>query len=203
MARTTRQRSSSAAFRARLGPRFGLEATFLIAVAVVLGLLEVSWPAIVAAMAISWLAIAIVEVALARAGKAPPALALPSTSPRTVTVLPPGEFPAPPPPPVLESVPAPVEAERPARSPAPVPAAAAETGPPPPTQLRPRGGREWNIWELERIARERAGANPDRDEERTFLLMSLREFARPDGHLPPDFDSLVREAFGDLLQSGR
>jgi hypothetical protein len=38
-----------------------------------------------------------------------------------------------------------------------------------------------------------------RDEERTFLLMYLREFAGPDGILPADFDSLVRDSFGDLV----
>ncbi|MBD0337773.1 MAG: hypothetical protein ICV67_00610 [Thermoleophilia bacterium] len=51
----------------RLGPRFGLEAGFLIGVAVVLGLLEVSWPVVFAAMAVAWVLVAAVEVALARA----------------------------------------------------------------------------------------------------------------------------------------
>ena len=51
----------------RLGPRFGLEAGFLLAVAVVLGLLEVSWPVVLVAMAIAWVLVAVVEVALARA----------------------------------------------------------------------------------------------------------------------------------------
>ena len=37
------------------------------------------------------------------------------------------------------------------------------------------------------------------DEERTFLLMYLREFAGPDGLLPLDFDGLVRDSFGELV----
>jgi hypothetical protein len=59
--------------------------------------------------------------------------------------------------------------------------------------------RAWNLWELERLARERAGADVERDEERSFLLMYLREFASPEGTLPVDFDLLVRESFGELI----
>jgi hypothetical protein len=61
--------------------------------------------------------------------------------------------------------------------------------------------REWNLWDLERLARERSGADPARDEEWSFLLMYLREFARPDGGLPIDFDGLVRESFAELARS--
>jgi hypothetical protein len=59
--------------------------------------------------------------------------------------------------------------------------------------------REWNVWELERLARDRAGDDPIRDEEWSYLLVYLREFASPDGILPTDFDALVRESFGDLI----
>jgi outer membrane biosynthesis protein TonB len=59
--------------------------------------------------------------------------------------------------------------------------------------------REWNLWELERAAREHTTDDVARNEERAYLLMYLREFAGPDGVLPSDFDSLVRDAFGDLL----
>jgi hypothetical protein len=38
-----------------------------------------------------------------------------------------------------------------------------------------------------------------RDEERSFLLMYLRDFAGADGVLPVDFDALVRDSFGDLV----
>jgi hypothetical protein len=63
----------------------------------------------------------------------------------------------------------------------------------------PSQPQEWNVWELERLARDRAGADPVHDEELGFLLVYLREFATPDGLLPADFDGLVRESFGDLV----
>jgi hypothetical protein len=65
---------------------------------------------------------------------------------------------------------------------------------------RPAGPRQerapvhWNIWALERVARE----HPE-SEELAFLVLSLREFADSAGQLPADFDPLVRESFGDLL----
>jgi hypothetical protein len=59
--------------------------------------------------------------------------------------------------------------------------------------------REWNLWDLERLSREHAGRDEARDEERSFLLMYLRDFAGPDGVLPIDFDGLVRDSFGDLV----
>jgi hypothetical protein len=53
----------------------------------------------------------------------------------------------------------------------------------------------WNVWNLERVVRERASTN----DELNFLLLYLRDYANPAGMLPPDFDALVRESFGDLL----
>jgi hypothetical protein len=53
----------------------------------------------------------------------------------------------------------------------------------------------WNVWNLERVVRERDASN----EELQFLLLYLRDYASPSGMLPPDFDGLVRESFGDLL----
>jgi hypothetical protein len=61
--------------------------------------------------------------------------------------------------------------------------------------------REWNLWELERAARDHATDDVVRNEERSYLLMYLREFAGPDGILPTDFDGLVRDAFGDVLHT--
>ena len=60
--------------------------------------------------------------------------------------------------------------------------------------------REWNVWELERLVRE----HPDetRREEWAAMILSLRDFARADGSLPPEFDALVRESFGALLATG-
>jgi hypothetical protein len=52
----------------------------------------------------------------------------------------------------------------------------------------------WNVWSLERLARDHPNA-----EELAFLVLSLREFADSSGTLPPGFDPLVRESFGDLL----
>jgi hypothetical protein len=63
------------------------------------------------------------------------------------------------------------------------------------------GPRQWNLWDLERLTRDAAGDDAARDEERTFLLMYLREFAGADGLLPVDFDGLVRDSFGDLVGS--
>lgn len=62
--------------------------------------------------------------------------------------------------------------------------------------------REWNVWELERIAREREGEDATRDQELTFMLLELRQFANADGMLPPSFDPVIRETFGELLYAG-
>jgi hypothetical protein len=59
--------------------------------------------------------------------------------------------------------------------------------------------RRWNLWDLERRAREEAESDPVRYEEWSFLFVYLRQFATPDGSLPTEFDGLVRESFGDLL----
>jgi hypothetical protein len=61
--------------------------------------------------------------------------------------------------------------------------------------------RSWNLWDLERATRDGAGEDALRDEERAFLLMYLREFAGPDGLLPVDFDRLVRDSFGELVEA--
>jgi hypothetical protein len=63
--------------------------------------------------------------------------------------------------------------------------------------------RAWNLWELERRVRDAVGPDTARDEERSFLLMYLREFADAGGVLPAEFDPLVRETFADLAESAR
>ena len=59
--------------------------------------------------------------------------------------------------------------------------------------------RQWNVWDLERLKRASAGIDAAQDDERTYLLLYLREYADPNGLLPLDFDGLVRESFGDLV----
>lgn len=70
---------------------------------------------------------------------------------------------------------------------------------PPPVDEAPPEPRKWNVWDLERGARERAGETAP-DEERTALFVYLREFANTQGVLPVEFDGLVRESFADLIQ---
>jgi hypothetical protein len=99
------------------------------------------------------------------------------------------------PPPQLRSVPSPEPV------PPPEPEPVREEVPEPVAYLPRDGGepREWNIWELERLAREGEGRDPGRDQELAFLLLELRQFANADGQLPVSFDAVVRESFGELL----
>jgi hypothetical protein len=57
--------------------------------------------------------------------------------------------------------------------------------------------RTWNLWELERLAKDLD--SDARAEERRLLLLHLRDVADTSGHLPPEFDPLVRDAFGARL----
>lgn len=59
--------------------------------------------------------------------------------------------------------------------------------------------RRWNLWDLERRARDEQQRDPGRYEEWSYLFVHLRQFATPDGFLPTEFDGLVRESFGELL----
>jgi len=99
-----------------------------------------------------------------------------------------------------------LEETEPARPVAPTPQPArVEPPPPPPPAYRPPPApkppaREWNLWDLERRAREQAG-DASRDEEWAALFMNLREFASAEGILPKEFDELVRESFAELIQA--
>ena len=96
--------------------------------------------------------------------------------------------------------PAPWPTAAPTAEPAPQPETELLLPPPPglpSSSSLPRG--IGNLWELEGIAREAAGTDAGRDEERSLILMYLREFASAEGMLGPEFDDLVRESFGDLL----
>lgn len=58
----------------------------------------------------------------------------------------------------------------------------------------------WNVWQLERMMASNTKPDPELDYERSLLLVYLREFADSDGQLPPEFDGLVNESFGDLVR---
>jgi len=170
--------------RPLFGPRTVVEAAFLVAVPIIALEAGVSWYAIVAAGATAYVLVLVVETVLWQRAKR--ALPPPDREPLTEEVVarPPEQITRP-------------EAEAPAPAPVPqperTPAAAVAPG-----GVEP-GPRQWNVSDLEELAREHAGGDPVADEERTFLLMYLRDFAGPDGLLPADFDELVRQSFGGLV----
>jgi outer membrane biosynthesis protein TonB len=194
-----------------VGSRFLIEAGFIIAVAVIAGIERLSTWWIIAVVASAWLIVAAVEIVVwarqvvarqplaqapeprpvqneSRAPTLPPPVPEPRREPVAVST------PAPPPP-LVALPPPPAQPE-----PEPVAEPVAETARvvPFPANDSPR---EWNLWELERAARDHASDDVARNEERAYLLMYLREFAGPDGMLPADFDGLVRDAFADLLHA--
>jgi len=209
-----------------VGSRFIVEAGFIIAVAVIAGIERLSTWWIIAVVAGAWLIVAAVEIAVwarnvaaqqpqavdepadlepaptPEHGSRPPVVVRSQSSVETPEVEPEPE-----PEPEPEQTRGP-ERPRivavPALPPEPVPEFEAEAA------ERDRvvaflpandSPREWNLWELERAARDHGGDDVARNEERSYLLMYLREFAGPDGTLPADFDALVRESFGDVLHS--
>jgi hypothetical protein len=194
-----------------LGPRFLIQAGFIIAVAVVAGIERLGTWTIILLVAGAWVIVAAVE------------LSLWARNPKSWGQTPAGSDPssAPEPAPVSQPEPEPVVVLQP--EPPPMPAPTLTAAPPPPPEPEPEppepepepepepavaylptndGPREWNLWELERLARDHTSDDVARNEERSYLLMYLREFAGPDGNLPRDFDGLVRDAFGDLLRVG-
>lgn len=185
-----------------LGPRFLIEAGFIVAVAVVAGVADLSTWAIIGVVAAAWILVALVEMAVwarrasrPKAGGPTPAAEPVRTERGSVEEVP-QKRDAPPVPKVAAALPPP-EPE-----PAPEPEREPEPEPEPEVAYLPAADapREWNLWELERVARDNATDDVAKNEERSYLLMYLREFAGPDGMLPADFDSLVRDAFGDLLR---
>jgi hypothetical protein len=227
------------------GPRTVVEAAFLVAVPVVALVAGLGKATIIAASAVGYLLVLVVEATLWREGlpsllrRKPAAAAAPAPveeTVETVVVRPPEPAaaepepePEPPAAPEPEPEPAPARTsehvrvlrpEPPPSEPAPAPErpqlvtvpAAPEPEPEPEPLPEPEpaaatvvpigvgaGPQRWNLWDLERLTREHSGADAARDEERTFLLMYLREFAGPDGLLPVDFDRLVRDSFGELV----
>lgn len=174
--------------RPLFGPRTVVEAAFLVAVPVIALVVGLRWYAIVPAGAAAYLLVLAVEATdwreskrgagLAAAVAPGPAISEAPESPRLASV------PEPEPGPVRVPV---IEAEA-----VPEPTASAAVA-------RIGGPRQWNVWDLERIAQEHAGRDPGADEERMFLLRYLRDFAGADGLLPADFDDLVRQSFGELV----
>lgn len=188
------------------GPRFLIEAGFIIAVAVVAGIEHVGTWSIIGLVAAAWILVALLEMGLwARHTKTrrparerlEPAPEPPVAPPEPVPVPAPVRTPEPP---LIAAVPAPAE-PGPGPEPEPEPEPQPEPEPEPTVAYLPVTStpREWNLWELERVTRDHATGDVARNEERAYLLMYLREFAGPDGTLPADFDSLVRDAFGDVL----
>ncbi len=57
----------------------------------------------------------------------------------------------------------------------------------------------YTLDQLERLVEEHAPRQPDKGEEWRAYVVFLRDFARADGSLPPTFDGLVEEVFGELL----
>jgi hypothetical protein len=214
--------------RGVFGRRTVTEAVFLVAVPVgVLAGGQSKW-VIVASAALAYLLVLFVEIGVwrNRPNVAPADAVTPAAKPpETVRVLSHAPEPVAEPEPAPELEPAPAPEPEPAPAPAPPvtpepepahvrvlrPAPALEPDPAPeplPAAAEPEtvvpigvgaGPREWNLWDLEKLVRAHAGRDEARDEERSFLLMYLRDFAGPDGMLPIDFDGLVRDSFGDLV----
>jgi len=145
----------------------------------------------------------------------PPAIEPPAPEPEPVPE--PVATPPPPPPPPPAPEPEPPAPPRPPLRPVPTPPP--EPVPPPPLEpaaepVRPAASsdvvdlrmratiqpRRWNLWDLERRAREELPRDPIQYEEWSYLFVHLRQFATPDGSLPMEFDGLVRESFGELLE---
>lgn len=230
-----------------IGPRFYVEAGFLILVAAVLAIQRVRPVEIVVVMLVAYVAVFSIELVLARrraAGARQPEsrparvvadpvpvapepeedvpsaiVAVRSAEPAEPVVV---EVEAsetewvddPPRRPVVASQPQPepeielvAAPEAPVASPAlvvvPEPEPEPQVATPEPVVIAsfPQQPRAWNLWELERLVRSRAGDDPLRDEEWGYLLVYLRDFASPEGVLSEDFDALVRESFGDLLEA--
>jgi len=201
-----------------VGSRFLIEAGFIIAVAVIAGIERLGTWWIIAVVASAWIIVAIVEIVVwARQvavhqphtvepseplAEAPAFVATPPVRVRAEPLVEarpePEREPEPAPslePPRMVAVPPPPPEPEPKAEPEPEPARVVAFIP------ANEGPREWNLWELERAARDHATDDVVRNEERSYLLMYLREFAGPDGILPADFDGLVRDAFGDVLHT--
>jgi hypothetical protein len=185
------------------GPRTVVEAAFLVAVPVTALAAGFGRAAIIAVSAVGYLVVLLVEAVLWRERPGGPVIVPvePAMEANETARAPePEAEPEPEPEPALEAVrvlqPVPDLEPEPEPEPDPEPEPVATTVVPIGVSALPR---QWNIWDLERLTREAAGGDTILDEERSFLLMYLRDFAGPDGELPIDFDGLVRDSFGALV----
>lgn len=173
-------------------PRFLLWALVLVGVAVATGLGGLAWWWIVLIELAAWALVTVAERAISNRLRS-------TAGPRRweLTVAPAAAAPAEVAPAEQPTAVAPAE-EPVAAATAPVDSPRRRLGRSPvrttPPRQQQRAPVRWNIWSLERVARE----HPE-SEELGFLVLSLREFADSAGQLPTDFDPLVRESFGDLL----
>jgi hypothetical protein len=62
-----------------------------------------------------------------------------------------------------------------------------------------RAARGWGLWELSELVEDTPGQDPARQEERRQILYHLREHSSIDGRIPPEFEPLIYEAFGELM----
>ena len=181
------------------GRRFAAEVGFIVVVAVGCALANLRWPAILALVGAAWVLTAFIEFVVWRRGAgekreaaseavAPSSAALPEAHVRVLDLEPPPALAEP------EPEPEPEPELEPEPEPEPI-AVEPEPEPEPAAPVR----RAWNLWELDRVARD---APEERREELAYLLVYLRDFASPEGVLPEDFDELVRESFGDLFAAG-
>jgi hypothetical protein len=169
----------------RVGVRFAAEAAAILAAAVIAGpVLHLVWWE-VGAVVFAVLGVGIlIESSMAERVEPRPTVAEPApppvaeeTQPTHVRVIQEQT--------VAPGVPDPV----PEPEPEPEPAAVAV---PASTRI---GGPPYNVGELERALT----ADGTGNDEQTFLLQYLRDYAAADGSLPSEFDDLVRESFGALL----
>jgi hypothetical protein len=197
--------------------RFVFEAAFLLLVALGAALMELRPLGIILLIACALLLVALIERASSRkAGRAPideeaaeeltevgaaelgvpseEVSAQPEEAPGPVVTKRPLDLPG------LEQPPVSIPAPRPRRSLARAARRVAQPPAQPPAPPASPPAREWNLWDLERRAREEAG-NAPRDEEWLALFTHLRVFANADGVLPKEFDELVRTSFGELIEA--
>ncbi len=198
--------------------RFVVEAAVLVALGLALAAADLTLLPFVLVMGAAWLLVATGERLVSRAGTPLPSVRRQSPEPVEVTlpapdarqVTPEMRRPKTEPEPAEDAKPEPEPVLEVVSKPEPEPELEPEQEPeqreeepeervvalPQAASRRPEG---WNLWDLERRARERAGQDPFRDEEWNALFVSLRDFASPDGTLPRDFDDLVHESFGELI----